>query len=411
MAPPSSLPSARRIANTCYDKYKVGFDPNCDHALRDDLEALAEYFADLHLLKPVFIERLVPWSEFMQRPNPGHAAVADFLITGAAVVALSANFDTLIERSAWDYGADFQGSLDGDEASVSAHKPLLKFHGCAFLYRGATVWTKSQLGDPNIAKRIEKSRTWMTANLRERDFLVVGFWSDWSYFNDILGSGLQDVNPLSITLVDPSSLETLRAKAPDLWTLAHQNNVTFTHVQRSGADTLDELRRAFSQAFLRKIFYAGKDALEAATQSPCEPRWFEAPDFAGEEMYSLRRDAEGVPATKPALLKQPNSAEQLGLFHLLLRRAGALPTANGYVLGERSVRIINGAGSLLTSVKDRFKDEPPVANKTDLVVCVGATNFHLPQNVVRTGRPGDIMRPAVIAEWIDLETARTTLQI
>jgi hypothetical protein len=45
-----------------------------------------------------------------------HAAIADFLLTRAAVAGLSTNYDTLIELRAWDYGADFRGSLDGDEA-------------------------------------------------------------------------------------------------------------------------------------------------------------------------------------------------------------------------------------------------------------------------------------------------------
>lgn len=411
MAPPSSLPSARAVANACYDKYAISVDPECDLALRDDLEALAEHFAGSSTLKSVFIDSLVPWPEFVRHPNPGHAAVADFLITRAAAGALSANIDVLVERCAWNYGAEFSGSLDGDEALHLAHSPLLKFHGCAQRDRSATVWTKSQLEDPIISNRIAKNRTWMASNLREKDFLVVGFWSDWSYFNEILGNALQDVTPLSITLVDPSPLETLRTKAPNLWELSHKENVAFKHVQQSGADTLDELRRAFSQAFLRKILFAGKVALEARTNQRCDPVWLEAPDLASEEMYALRRDAEGVPASKPAQLRQLNCAEQLGLFHLLLRCAGASLSADGYALGERSVRVINGSGSLLSSVKDRFKDEPPVFNKADIVVCVGALNFPLPQNVVRAGRPGDIVRPLSNAEWLDFETALTKLQL
>ena len=61
MAPPSSLPSARAVAERCFDKYRLESDPNCDLALRDNLEALAEYFAELNTLQSVFIEHLVPW--------------------------------------------------------------------------------------------------------------------------------------------------------------------------------------------------------------------------------------------------------------------------------------------------------------------------------------------------------------
>jgi hypothetical protein len=31
-----------------------------------------------------------------------------------------------------------------------------------------------------------QTKTWMAANLREKDLLVVGFWSDWSYLNAVL---------------------------------------------------------------------------------------------------------------------------------------------------------------------------------------------------------------------------------
>jgi hypothetical protein len=199
MAPPSFLPSAKAVAQACFDAYMVAINPDADRALRDDLEELAQHFVNLGTLKTVFIDRLVPWKEFVRPANPGHAAVADFLITGATANTLSANYDGLIERRAWDYGADFESSLDGDEATVRAtvHGPLLKFHGCSIRDRRETVWSKSQLGDPVIADRIAKSRTWMAANLREKDLLVVGFWSDWAYLNEILGKALRGVSPLS----------------------------------------------------------------------------------------------------------------------------------------------------------------------------------------------------------------------
>lgn len=153
MAPPSSLPPAWRVAAACYDRYKLAVDPGCDPALRESLEALAEMFVELGTLKTVFIEEIVPWTEFMRPPNPGHAAVADFLITGAASGALSGNYDNLIERQAHGYGSDFLPSLDGDEATVRAHRhaPLLKFHGCAVHDRRATVWAKSQLKRTELA--------------------------------------------------------------------------------------------------------------------------------------------------------------------------------------------------------------------------------------------------------------------
>jgi hypothetical protein len=209
----------------------------------------------------------------------------------------------LIERRAWDYGADFQGSLDGDEATVRANTqgPLLKFHGCAYRDRLSTVWAPSQLADQTIAKRIARSKIWMAANLRQKDLLVVGFWSDWEYLNQVIGSSFEDLAPLSVTVIDLSGADQLEQKAPDLWALAHEPHVTFTHVHESGADVLDEVRRAFSTNYLRKIFAVGRDAFEEATGVACDPAWLDVAEFDSEALYGWRRDAEGVlQAGRPA---------------------------------------------------------------------------------------------------------------
>lgn len=412
MAPPSNLPSARKLANTCYDDCVLSIDPNCNPALRDDLEALAEHFASLGLLKSVFIERLVPWSAFTRPSNPGHAAIADFLVTRAAVASLSANYDILIERRAWEYGSDFKGALDGDEATVhaSTQGPLLKFHGCSFRDRASTVWALSQLGDETIANRIKKSRVWMAANLRKKDLLVVGFWSDWEYLNRIIGSALEDVDPLSITVVDSSDSEQLESKAPELWALAHKAHVTFAHVQESGADVLDELRRVFSTNYLRKILAMAREAFEENAGVTCDSGWLEIAEFDSETLYGWRRDAEGVPSSKPAVRKRPGDWGALGLFHLLLRQAGAEQCAEGYRMNGRTIRVINGATTILSDLRARFV-EAPAAVFPDIVVAVGATNLGLPANVVRAGRPGDVVRPAARGAWFDVEGARAELNI
>ena len=88
MAAPSSLPSARTVAERCFDKHRLESDPNLDPTLRQDLEALAEHFAGQHTLGSIFIEHLVPWPDFVRPSNAGHAAVADFLLTRAAVAGL-----------------------------------------------------------------------------------------------------------------------------------------------------------------------------------------------------------------------------------------------------------------------------------------------------------------------------------
>nr|WP_315594880.1 hypothetical protein [uncultured Cupriavidus sp.] len=412
MAPPSSLPSARAVAEKCFNKYRLESDPQCDLALRDNLEMLAEHFARTNTLQSIFIEHLVPWHNFVRPSNTGHAAIADFLITRAAVAGISSNYDTLIERRAWDYGADFRGSLDGDEATADFVRqgPLLKFHGCSQRDRPSTVWAPSQLADPIVSARIARSKIWMAANLRQKDLLVVGFWSDWEYLNAVIGEALIDVQPLSVTVIDLSATTALEEKAPQLWEIAHAQNVTFEHVQESGAVALDELRRAFSSNYLRQVLEAGRAAFEEATGFQCDPAWLTVDEFDSEALYGMRRDAEGVSAAEPARLLRPTNPEALGFFHLLLRQAGAVQRADGYELKGQSIRVVNGAQSILGSLRGKFV-EPPAVMQSDIVVAVGATDLGVPDNVVRSGRAGDVIRPNPAGEWYDLPRARTALGI
>lgn len=412
MAAPSNLPPAWRVAEACFDKYAVETDPACDPGMRHNLEALAQHFVDLHTLETVFIESLVPWKDFVRPPNAGHAAVADFLVTRAATAALSANYDILIERYAVENGFDFQQSLDGDEATIRSRTqaPLLKFHGCATRDRLATVWAPSQLTESPIADRIAKSKAWMAANLRQKDLLVVGFWSDWAYLNTVLGTVLDSLAPLSVTVIDKADATKLQAKAPELWALAHGAGVVFTHVQESGADALDELRKEFSRNYLRGVYASGRVAFEASSGTACEPAWLDAPDFDNEILYGLRRDAEGVPAGEPATRSTPSGCEVVGVFHLLLKQAGAVPNALGYDLNGSSIRVVNGAGSVLSQIQTRFVEAPTLA-PTDLVVAAGATDLPLPGSFLRPGHAGNFIRPAARGRWYDFEAARTELGI
>ena len=412
MAPPSSLPSAQTVAELCFDEYHRIADPNCDPALRGNLEALAEHFVALNMLESIFIERIIPWSRFMRPPNLGHAAVADFLITRLIVAGVSTNLDTLVERRAWDYGFDFRSSLEGNQANrySQTQSPYLKLHGCLHIDRSTTVWAPSQVNDPEISARIGSSSTWMAANLREKDFLIVGFWSDWAYLNEILESALEGMNPLSITVIDPSDVAQLEEKAPRLWQLTQSEHVSFFHVQESGSDALDELRRSFSINFLRQVVSDGLEEFERTTGMQCDPALLQMAEFDSETLYRWRRDSEGVPSTEPATRKQPENCEVLGYFHLLLRQAGAQQDKEGYQLNGQTIRVINGAGFTLSTLRTRFAEAPSIPS-ADLVVAVGATDLGLPGNIIPRTRKGDIIRSEATGRWLDVAAARQELQI
>lgn len=250
----------------------------------------------------------------------------------------------------------------------------------------------------------------MAAHLRQKDLLVVGFWSDWTYLNGLLGEVLDGISPVSVTVVDPSPLEDLKSKAKDLWDIANGPEVIFNHVRESGADVLDELRRAFSINYLKQVLAAGSAAFAQVTGSPCDPALSVIADFDSETLYDLRRDAEGVPSGKPARTNRPDRCELLGMFHLLLRQAGAAQTPQGYSLAGKSIRVVNGAGKMLSLLQAEFA-EAPVLPSSDLVVAPGADDLPLPANTVRNGTAGSFMRPAPVAKWLGLQQARMELGI
>lgn len=410
MAPPSNLPSARRVAEICFDAYSARIDQKLDDTLRYDIGGLAEHFAMKNDIA-YFIEKLVPWCEFVGSPNSGHAAIADLLITRAAVAGLTSNYDELIERKACEYGADFRGSLDGDEAMkcTSSQSPLLKFHGCSRIDRGSTVWTISQLEDKIICDRMRRSKIWMEANLRQKDLLIVGFWSDWDYLNRVIGRAIQKIEPTTITIIDPCKCSYLKQKAPDLWNLVHQSNIRFFHGKMSGADALDELRRAFSENYLRQVLYEGRETFKDVTGADCDQDLLNIDvSLSSESLYDWRRDVEGVPINRPAKKKRPDNVSMLGCFHLLLRRAGAVQKSEGYMLNEVIIRIINGTDNTLSKVRKKFI-EAPAASLVDIFVAVNVTDLGLPENVVRSGDPGSIVRPAAKGRWLTFQEAREEL--
>lgn len=415
MAPPSSLPSAEKVANRSFDKCIASIDPKLPIALRSDLEAFAEHFAQKKALNTAFMDVLVDWTMFVRPPNEGHSAIADFLTCRAFFAVLTSNYDCLIEERARFYGVDFLASLDGDEANDRAthHSPLLKFHGCATRSRKQTVWTKSQLtDDPAIAARIANIQAWLTPNLRGKDWLFIGFWTDWAYLNKVLADALKDVNrPTSVTVIDLQDKAALAAKAPELWAVANGSSVAFSHVQMSGAKFLDKLRLEFSHRYARKFLSFGRAQHEKLFPGrTLDPVLVEPPPIStSEEMYEWRKDAQGAHPRSPANLKEPDeSVTAAALTHIQLRIAGAAAEAGWYRIGGKVARVINGAGKILGTMKDEFS-EPPAVREPDLIICAGAIDYGVPANPVREGKAADIVRPASTAEWLSQNDARTKL--
>jgi hypothetical protein len=406
---PSYLMSAVQVSRTCYDKYLPIMA--LPVPMRDNVEQLAGHFYGNGEFESVFLGTLVPWNDLVGQPNKGHAAVADFLICKAVEGALSANFDPLIEHWANERKIAMSGALTGQEATTFGGDsgPLVKFHGCLVRDRNKTLWAQAQIAEPAIAARIASCSQWMGLTLPGKDLLVVGFWTDWGYLNDVIANAL-NVNPFgSVTVVDPKASADLQATAPTLWARLTGGTAHFQHVQASGADALEELRVAFSKVWVKKFYALGKTMLEA------DGKHYSAidPVMSCEEFYSFRQDAEGIPYHRAAARKAPPAGAAAAAFvHLLLIEAKAARRGSWYEHGGKLIRVVQGAGEAISTVRERYK-EPPAARQPDVVVCAGALDIPIPGHLIASGAGASVVRPSAGGgiPWLTVEQARGELKI
>jgi hypothetical protein len=374
--------------------------------LRGDVDLLAAHFYSRGDFEKIFI-KIVPWNELVGLPNQGHAAIADLLISRGAHAALSANFDSMIETWAEGHKIAMQGALTGHEAvSFDATNPLIKFHGCIQRDRKGTLWTRGQLAEAVIQARVASCSQWMNLHLPGKHLVIVGFWTDWGYLNDVLGDAFSIDNASSVTVVDPSPTAVLQAKAPSLWAKLNGLSHAFEHVQVSGAEALDELRTAYSKTWARKFYSLGQP-LFRSVGGPVS--LVPTPDtLVGEELYDLRRDAEGVPYTRAAMTKAPSQkSAQAALVHLMLLNAGAIKRGAWLEHGGKLIRVVNGAGEGLADVQERYK-EPATVPQSDVVVCAGSIELGVPARLIAPGRGASIMRPTSGggSKWLTLDGAK-----
>lgn len=401
--------SAVQVSRACYDKYQP--IATLPAVMRDDIEQLAAHFYGTGEFESVFLGSLVPWNDLVGQANAGHAAIADFLICRAAEAVLSANFDPLIEQ--WANGAKVAllPALNGHEAVAFGKEtnPLVKFHGCLVRDRAKTLWTRTQLADPIIADRIATCSQWMGLVLPGKDLLIIGFWTDWGYLNDVIANALNVNQFASVTIVDPKNGHELQAAAPGLWNRLTGGTAHFQHIQASGDDALVELRTAFSKLWAKKFYVLGQPMLAAAGKQYSAL----VPTLSTEELYDFRRDAEGVPYHRAAHSKTPSpSAAAAAFFHLLLIGAGAAADGAWHRFAGKLIRVIHGAGEAVNTVRERYR-EPPAARQPDMVVCAGALDIPVPGHLIASGAGASVVRPGAggSTPWLTIDQARGELHI
>jgi hypothetical protein len=80
----------------------------------------------------------------------------------------------------------------------------------------------------------------MRLQLPNKDLVVIGFWTDWGYLNDVLANALDAGGFNSVTVINRADAAELEAKAPKLWAMLNAGTVTFLHVQGSSTEALEE---------------------------------------------------------------------------------------------------------------------------------------------------------------------------
>jgi hypothetical protein len=204
MAAPSSLPSAAALAWKAKQKYDATY--GAERApLPESIGDQAEFFFEQGELATVYLRTYIDHDAFAAEPNRGHFAVADLLLTGAISTAVSTNVDTLIETAGiMLFGQVGAGISRAHVATLASDiSPLLKLHGCWSDPPG-TVWAVGQAAADPSKTRIEECGTWLTNRLLDRDLVIVGYWTDWDYLNQVLETSLGAVSPSRVIVADPA---------------------------------------------------------------------------------------------------------------------------------------------------------------------------------------------------------------
>lgn len=393
MAAPSNLPSAATIAADAKIEYDARYG-NLRAPLPPGIEDQAEqFFANGEL--GVYLSEFVDPDVFAAKPNAGHVAVADLLLSRGLQAAVTTNVDVLVETAGQSLLGQVFTGIDGSAVAAppGGASPMLKIHGCWVQERENTVWAPDQLVAAPVMGRIASSETWLRNTLLDKDLLVVGYSTDWDYLNQVIAQTLGAVAPASVLIVDPSTTAQFVAKAPDLAALAGRATKGAYHLQASGSDFLDALRLTFSKVFIHRAIAKGVAAYQLFAGNPPSDVSLQAPDLDNDTLWQIRRDLLGCKPNRPAKQSSPHDEPALGLTLLQIREAGGMPEGAYWKVGGRTVRILRGSGSFLYALEGAHRWEMPPIAAPDVVVAVGADDVGLPTDLVR--RPdGSIARGA-----------------
>jgi hypothetical protein len=393
MASPSNLPKAEQLAASAKAKYDA-LHGTTRLPLPTAIEDQAEFFFQRDELGTVYLRTLIDPHAFAGPPNAGHSAVADLLLSRGIQTAVSTNVDALIETAGQMlFGQIGVGKDKNTVAALSPEtSPLLKLHGCWSTDRDQTVWAPGQLVKEPVASRIAGSKEWLSIRLLDRDLVIVGYFTDWDYLNEVLDRTLGEVRLARVVVVDPSDGAWMATKAPALYALGQRAKSAFFHVTESGDRFLERLRVEFSRSFVRRLLFAGREAYQELKGVAADSAWLEPSFTDADVLWRVRRDLEGCLPDQPARERNPPNEPLLGLILLQLCAGGAVADGSYWLLKGRRVRVVRTPNQLLHNVQSVFERETPPVVAPDLMVAVGAQALLLPAHIVRAGTAPTIAR-------------------
>jgi hypothetical protein len=317
---------------------------------------------------------------------------------------ISTNFDFLIEEAAMSLGEPFYvADIDGDEANIKRDRqPHLKIHGCLVRDDKSTLWCKSQLANTPIKERHAQFKTWLAANLRERDLVFVGFWSDWSYLNEIFEDALGGIDQGLVVIVNRSDEAALQSKAPQLWTWSGSEKVTRIVVEESADAFLDDLRAVVWRTFIERLHRESAATYSVLTGKPSNPLPPIPENLSSDDLYALHLDVCGVPRGNVARKKSPDTTMQtLGAVQIGLMKEGASMEGNHYLLNGTRIRVVYGQGRLLSDIRKLYEEESTDFMPAEITIGVGAKDDGgVPADVVRgPANKSTIVRAVSLSRW------------
>jgi hypothetical protein len=396
MAPPSSLPNAAALAALAKQRYDALYGAS-RAPLPTEIEDQAEFFFRRGELATVYFRTFVDSDAFAGPPNPGHHAIADLLLIRGIQTAVTTNVDVLIETAGQLLFGQVDAGIDGFTVAALPPDcaPLLKVHGCRVRDPNNMIWARSQLATEPIATRIASSTQWLAVRLLDRDLIIVGYWTDWDYLNNVLAATLGTIRPARVIVVDPADRANFEGKAPALYALGQRATGLFAHVCASGSNFLAALRLEFSRSFLRRVLHAGAEEYRRQTGNDAQSIWIEPPTLDNDTLWQMRRDLEGRSPLEPAKTRNPPEEPLLGLTLLQLQAKGATADGSYWKMGGRRIRVLRASNQPLHQVQVMFEREIAPSVAPDVVVAVGAESLALPTNIARAGTMPTIARGSV----------------